>query len=90
MYGVPSTPLGRTVVVIVKPLVTVMERTTVAVCGTGLESCACTVKLVVPAAVGVPVMTPATLMVRPTGKELPLASEYVYGRTPPVAETLAV
>lgn len=69
---------------------TVIDRTAVAVCGVGLESFACTVKLVAPAAVGVPVITPVALIVKPLGKELPLASEYIYGRIPPVAETLAL
>jgi len=67
-----------------------MERAAVAVSAGLLESFACTVKVVVPGVVGVPLMTPAALIVKPPGKELPLASEYVYGRTPPVAEMLAL
>ena len=67
-----------------------MERTAVTICGVGLESCACTVKLVVPGAVGVPVMAPAALIDKPPGNELPLASENVYEGTPPAAETLAL
>ena len=82
--------MGRLVVVIVKPLVTVIERMAVAVCGVGLESVACTVKLVVPGAVGMPVMRPAVFIVRPAGNRLPVASENVYDGTPPVAETLAL
>jgi hypothetical protein len=85
-----SAPFGRVVVVIVKPLVTVMERTAVAVCGIGLESFACTVKLVVPGAVGVPEMTPAALIIKPLGNELPLASENEYDGVPPVATTLTL
>jgi len=48
------------------------------------------VKVVVPGAVGVPLMTPAALIVRPPGNELPLASENEYDGTPPAAEMLAL
>ena len=51
---------------------------------------ACTVKLVVPGAVGIPVISPAALIDKPLGRELPLASEKVYEGTPPVAEMLAL
>ena len=71
-------------------LATVIERMAVAVCGVGLESVACTVKVVVPGAVGVPAMRPAVFIVKPAGKTLPLVSENVYEGTPPVAETLAL
>jgi len=43
------------------------------------------VKLVVPGAVGVPETSPAALIDKPLGNELPLASENVYEGIPPVA-----
>ena len=90
LYGFPTTPLCRLVVVICKLLATVIERVLLTVCGVGLESFTCTVKFVVPGTVGVPLMTPAVFIVRPAGNTLPLASENVYESTPPVAETLAL
>jgi len=48
------------------------------------------VKFDVPAANGVPEIRPEGLSVRPEGKELPLASEKVSGRLPPLADTVAL
>ena len=49
------------------------------------ESVTCTVKFVVPEAVGVPLMTPVeALMARPAGSE-PTEIDHVYGVVPPVA-----
>lgn len=49
------------------------------------ESAACTVKLKVPAAVGVPVIAPAELRVKPAGSGFePVARLQVIGVTPPV------
>lgn len=90
LYGLASAPFGRLTVVMVRPLLTVIERTAVAVCAGLLESDACTVKVVVPDPVGVPPITPTALIVRPAGNTLPLASENVYDGTPPVAETLTL
>ena len=47
-------------------------------------------KLVVPGVVGVPEMSPEGLNARPGGKELPLASEKVSGKLPPLANTVAL
>ena len=47
-------------------------------------------KFVVPVAVGLPVMAPVPLIDNPAGNTLPLASEKVSGRLPPVAVTVPV
>ena len=46
-------------------------------------SCACTVSMKLPAAVGVPLSNPLLLKVRPAGK-LPLFTVKTYGATPPL------
>ena len=86
----PCTPFTRLVVVIDRAGVTVIDKFAVTVCGVGLESFTCTVKFVVPVAVGLPVMAPVPLIDNPAGNTLPLASEKVSGRLPPVAVTVAV
>ena len=48
-----------------------------------------TVKLAVPATVGVPVMLPTASIARPVGRE-PADTEKAYVPVPPVAATLAV
>ena len=48
-----------------------------------LLSVAVIVKLDVPVAVGVPLMTPALLKLRPAGK-MPVVTAYVYGLAPPL------
>ena len=48
------------------------------------ESVAVTVKVEVPAAVGVPEITPAVDSDNPAGR-LPVVTAHVYGGTPPVA-----
>src|SRR5690242_17859929 len=50
-----------------------------------LASVAVTSKLDVPAAVGVPVIAPPAVSVRPVGRE-PLDTAKVYGPVPPLAE----
>jgi hypothetical protein len=77
------------VVVIPKPIKIVIEYVCCAVCGVGVpESVTVTTTLeAVPAADGVPLITPAEDMVRPAGK--PVAVN-VYGAVPPVAVTVAV
>ena len=72
-------PLSRPV----GPLM-VRLRFAVAVAGGVCESLTCTVKLWVPWLVGVPVMAPEELRVRPAGK-LPEVIDQVYGGTPPEA-----
>lgn len=59
-----------------------IERALVAVALT--LSLTWTVKLLVPAVVGVPVITPAVLMVSPAGR-VPAVLDQVYGVVPPVA-----
>lgn len=67
---------------------TKIEVVALAVCGVGLESFTCKLKLDVPAAVGEPVIAPVELFkLSPVGKE-PKATLHVYGVIPPVAEAV--
>jgi hypothetical protein len=54
-----------------------------------LESTTWIEKLVLPALVGVPLMTPAEETVNPAGNEVLFARLKVYGVTPPVAVKVA-
>ena len=56
-------------------------------CVPGVVSVTVMVGVLLPAAVGVPVMTPAALMDRPAGR---LVAVKVYGGVPPVAVTVAL
>lgn len=59
-------------------LLIVMLRVAVALCAVGVcESVTTTVKLVVPRAVGVPVIAPPELRLSPAGKLLPACSAQV-------------
>ena len=58
-------------------------------CGVDSESSAWTVKLLSPAVVGVPVITPALLKVSPVGR-FPLATDQLYVPEPPVASRVAL
>lgn len=71
--------------------VTMMLSACVAVCAFGLvESLTCTVKLKVPAEVGVPEMAPvAEARLRPAGSE-PWLMLQVYGDVPPLAARVAL
>ncbi len=61
-----------------------------AVCAGLAASVTCTVRLAVPATVGVPLITPVVaLRLRPAGS-VPLLSDQLYGVVPPVATRLAV
>ena len=65
-----------------------MLSAAVAVCGVGVsESVTTTVKLVVPTKfpLGVPVITPALLKFKPTGRLLPDANFQMSAPAPPVA-----
>jgi hypothetical protein len=65
---------------------TVMLRLLVRESAVGVvESVTVTEKGVLPAVVGVPLITPAADRVNPAGKAVPLARVKVYGATPPVA-----
>ena len=70
-YAVPTRPAGKPVLVITKGTTTFIPKLTLAVAGaTGSESCTRTVKLLVPACVGVPEITPVDLFrVSPPGSE---------------------
>ena len=66
-----------------------MLNALVAVCAGLPESVTWTVKLNVPATVGVPEMTPVSLLsVSPVGSD-PLAIDQVYGKVPPLAAKVA-
>jgi hypothetical protein len=61
-YGVSSVPLGSALVVMESNgAVTAMESCCVAIAGVVSESVTCTVNMVLPVAVGVPVMAPVLL-----------------------------
>lgn len=90
-YGVPTVPLGNDAVVIVSSAGAPIVKLSVfdAVCGVGDdESVTVTVTVLVPAAVGVPVICPVLgLIVKFAGKP---AALQVYGVVPPVAATAAL
>jgi hypothetical protein len=82
-----TVPPGRDEVVIltgVTTAATAMLRLAVAVLAGALESATRTVKETVPAAVGVPVISPAPFKLKPAGKE-PADSDQLYGAVPPLA-----
>ena len=65
-----------------------MDSACVSVCGGLSLSVTCTVKLDVPAAVGIPLITPVdALMDNPTGSA-PDEMDQLYGVAPPVALTV--
>jgi hypothetical protein len=64
-----------------------MPRTFVALNAGELESATCTVKLDVPAVVGVPEITPALLSTIPAGKD-PAVTLQIYGVIPPDAASV--
>src|SRR5579859_2207470 len=77
-------------VVQVGAALTVMLRLAVAVLGVGkAESLTCTVKVDVPAAVGVPEIWPDEFRLIPGGSE-PAVTSQVYGATPPLAFRLVL
>jgi hypothetical protein len=75
------------VVVIDSPAAITMLSAAVAVCE--LLSVTFTVKLLVPAVVGVPEITPLDELSDRPGGRLPEAMLQVYGETPPLAVTVA-
>src|SRR5271163_3411743 len=81
LYGTPTVPFGRLVVVTLSGGATEMPTTCVAVTGGVDESVTCTVKLKVPTALVVPLTMPL-LRVRPEGSD-PAVIVNVYGVAPP-------
>ena len=76
-------------VVIAKGLLTVTDLDAMSTAAVGVwESVTDTLKVVVPSAVGVPLITPEALMVSPGGR-VPEASAQVNGPTPPVEVNVA-
>jgi hypothetical protein len=68
-YAVPTVPLGRLVVEIIRTGLIVMANVNAAVCGVPSESVTFTVKVDVPTTVGVPEITPDdSFNVRPDGR----------------------
>jgi hypothetical protein len=93
LYAVPSVPAGSGEVVVMDGgggRLIVILRACVADCGaTVLESVTLTVKFVVPLGpVGVPVMAPPLLSVRPGGNVVPPLRVNVSVPAPPVAATV--
>jgi len=66
----------------------VMVTANVELTVTLLLSVACTVKLYVPAAAGVPLSSPFGASVNPEGSVEPPATDHVYGDAPPVAASV--
>jgi hypothetical protein len=66
----------------------VIVKLAVAVCAGELESVTLTVTEEVPVVVGVPLIAPEMLSVRPAGKE-PELIDQVYGEVPPLAAKVA-
>src|SRR5436190_877182 len=92
VYGEPTTPVGRALLVIVKPgLIVIVSPVVDAVWCVGLvESVAVMVTATGPpvAVVGVPLITPVPVLIdRPAGRPV---AEYVYGAVPPLAVSDAV
>ena len=84
VYAALTTPEGRAVVVMTSLGLMVMVKACFAVWGGVPESAAVTVKFVVPAAVGVPEMSPEPLRVNPPGR-LPVVTLQLMAPAPPVA-----
>ena len=83
LYDVPAVPPGSEVVLMESAPEIVIVRLFVAMAL--LLSATCTVKVLLPAVVGVPVMAPLeALRLRPAGR-LPLVTDQLYGVAPPVA-----
>ena len=69
---------------------TTISKVATAVCFVGmLESVTCTVKLYVPAVVGVPEMRPELPARFNPGGRVPLLTDHVYGDVPPVRANVA-
>jgi hypothetical protein len=89
-YAVPTVPLGNEVEVIASAgtlAFMVMEKGLIAFCTGEEESVTCSVKLDWPGPVGVPLIVPFLLKVRPTGN-VPDTVVQEYGAVPPVAATV--
>ncbi len=85
LYAVPIVAVGTEFVVIASVLRTIeIVKFAVAVCCGVKESAAFTVKVLLPAAVGVPLITPAADNVSPAGR-VPEDTVQVMGVAPPVA-----
>ena len=84
LYGTLTDPAVSEVVLIAKGLLTVMALLAISTAAVGVcESVTCTLKVVVPSAVGVPLITPPVLMFNPAGR-VPELRAQVNGPTPPV------
>ncbi len=84
LYAVPIVPCGSDVVVIASVLKTILiVNVAVTTCCGTLLSASCTVNVLLPVAVGVPLITPALESERPAGND-PLATLHVTAGVPPV------
>src|SRR5271165_4368389 len=89
LYGTLTEPEVNEDVVIDRALLTTMDLLAMSTAAVGVcESVTWTLKLEVPNAVGVPLITPAALMLSPGGS-VPDASDQVKGCRPPVAVKVA-
>ena len=92
-YAVPTCSDGTEAVVTctgVTAAATVMPSDIVVVCGVEEESLTCTVKIVVPACVGVPLIWPVdAVRLSPAGND-PELIDHEYGAVPPVAVRIAL
>jgi hypothetical protein len=87
-YAVPTVPLGNEVVLIVSVGALVMiENGLVAFCTGKEESVTWTVKLDWPALLGIPLIVPSLLRLRPAGN-VPDTSVHEYGVVPPEAVSI--
>ena len=89
LYATPTMPEGSVVVVIVGGTAAATVTLSVALAALFFASVACTTKLVEPATVGVPEMTPVEASVSPAGSDPPRI-EKVYGEVPFSASTAAL
>ena len=80
-YPAPATASGSEAVLIANACRIVIDKAFVAICGEPAASRTCTVKLKVPAAVGVPLRTPAEFNDSPVGK-MPETADHVNGNRP--------
>jgi hypothetical protein len=86
-YAVPTAPFGRLIVVTVSGFTTTIEKLPLVPVSPD-ASVAFTVTMLVPAAIGVPVIAPALDKLNPAGN-VPLPNTYVSVPAPPVAATVA-
>ena len=86
MYVVPTVP-GNSELVVIHSAELIVKANALDAVALAL-SVTCTVKLLVPDALGVPLNTPAPLRVKPAGREPEITVQEVYGGVPLIAESV--